>query len=759
MRQIKRTLYWLLMVVLSAALTLCVTAVAAAQAYTVSPSGDSTGAADTAALQAALDAGGKVTLAPGEYTINKRLIIRQYDTTISAEGATVTQLTAGTGIFKTRTDDAASAYNGVQGLVISGGTWRTNAATPSSTYSVFHITHAQDVRIENVTIVDIRQGHLIELSGVKDAVITGCKLGVGGAYGSASRNFEAIQLDTTHSSAMVGAMTHYDDAYCQNILIEDNVIEHPRGIGSHGLVQDHHHTGVTVRSNTITADVGGIAFLGVKDLLIERNTIDGAKIGIEFNTSSIGGYSSVQGANQNAIEPSKVVNGEYGLVIRNNTVTGGSQYGVKVAGIAGRKVAGAQIYENTVKNTGAASILVSRAASLLRIYKNQVSGCKGSGVYAEYCENADIQGNTIRNAGKSGVGVVGCTLQALVKKNQIEGAAINGVYVTSSANVTVLSNAISQAGSNGVAVSGGAKGVRVGKNTIQKPGLSGVLVTGSADALVAYNEISGARLDGVTLDTGATGAQVGWNEISDVSRSGIAAAASRNIILYKNEIKSAGAYGIALYAGCTNAGVGNNAIDGTGKVGIAIRGTLTEVVPEEEPQPSEPTVFIPPVYEVNETCTGVLLHKNAVCGAAGGGVSIEYYTDVTVRGNQIVSANSTGNALSVGAYVSGQIYSNAVGGKCAKAIAVNTPASDLRVNVSDLLPLAARSVKVGHRRVIGEAAEDAAVKVTVNGTYYSVLRDGKAFGAKIPALKKGDVVKAAAFDDAKNMFLVSARVK
>lgn len=727
---------------------------ASADELVVYPSGDTTGVTDSSNLQSALNTGGNIILAPGDFYINKRLVIMRHKTSIIAHDATVSQITSGMGILRSRTDDTAFEYKGLVGFYLEGGTWKTNAEVPSGSYSVFNISHAEDIEINSATFLDIRQGHMIEFAGVKNGRIVGCTFG--GKYGSPDRNKEAIQLDTTHSEAMVGKMSHYDDTYCQNILIEGNTIDFPRGVGSHGVVKDHLHKDITVRNNVINADVGGVAFLSVRNLLVEKNTISGAKIGVEFNTRSVGGYSGAVNPNPTSTIPlSKAENGKYGIEIKSNEIKGGSMYGIKVYGTEASPLSNVDISSNKVSNTGAAGIVLYYGKSSPKISKNTITNPKGSGIYAQNCEKSVITGNTVKSATKNGIGLSSGSGQ--IKDNKISGTKNNGVYVQSASGVTVSKNNITSSSADGILISSSKSDVT--NNTIKKSKKNGITLDKAAKTKLQDNTIEGG-VNGISVTSSSTAANVLENDISDVSENGISLVSSKDVVLKQNKIEDTGKYGIQILEKATNATVEKNSIIGTKSSGIYVLGKLIEKSPSSSKkemapitpdQPEEPPI----VMVMDVLCDDLMLANNTL--EKTGGIVAKYYTHVRIEGNKLKMSNKDICAIKILDEITGNVAKNTIEGNCSKIVqASDAPNS---INLPDVASLSVSSPKSGAKSIKGTGDKKATITLTVNKTSYKVKRDGKDFSSTIKALKKGDVVKVTQKDKAGNSHIITTTIK
>lgn len=270
-------------------------------------------------------------------------------------------------------------YIAARDIIISGGTWDGNAVGNDHS-NLLYFGHASNITIKNTTIKNDGGAHLIEFTGVQNAVVENVNLTgfVTCKTLTASQNAEkeAIQIDHCTGETNAPGMAPFDGTACDNITIRNcNISGYMAGIGTH-----------TQGSNPST------------NILIENNTFD-----------------NITNA---CINLRKFKN----VTVRNNVATNCTTF------IYASEAQG--LVENNTMNMGTAYVPVTTSG--LRA-KNGITVSNGS--------NFVIRNNTIENAKSNGICVWnGSTAE--IKKNKIKNNLLYGIR-TQGSTVTLKKNTLS----------------------------------------------------------------------------------------------------------------------------------------------------------------------------------------------------------------------------------------------------------------------------------------------------------------------------
>lgn len=266
-------------------------------------------------LHAARDAGGGTVYVPGgNYAVRSILRIAS-QTTLKMEKNAYIQRQGATNAIFVNDSNGKGGYEGSKGIIIYGGTLDGNMKLNDLQCTVVAIGHAQDVKIRDVTILNVRDWHAIELNGVDGAEITGCTFR---GFTLTRPYSEAIQLDLMRSTGTFPWFGPYDHTYCRNIIISGCTFAGNwyRGIGSHSATEGVYHSYIRMVNNHFEGLPGeGIEAFRYRHSVIAGNTFSRVKCGVRLKSSA---YCSIYG---NTIR----YPAEEGIVLDHsdyNTVTG-----------------------------------------------------------------------------------------------------------------------------------------------------------------------------------------------------------------------------------------------------------------------------------------------------------------------------------------------------------------------------------------------------------------------------------------------------
>ena len=482
---------------------------------------DNTGTEDaTSAIQDALDAAidqasdevcVEVRVPAGTYNISTTLKIYSNTRLVLNEDATIVKcFSAGAMLRNARNDGKNGRYNGNHNIVIKGGTWDGNTDNYSNVYyfSNIRIAHAQNVIIKNVSVLNNKNGHHIEIGGVKGLTITGCYFS--GYTGSLLK--EAIQLDVMNNSELYAGYSPFDDTTCKNVLITDNTFyKLSRGIGSHSAVAGVYYTNITIKNNTFEkcTDIAMILY-NYKHCTISGNTIKNCGAGITFNYMSDEDfehyYAPVDGLNSTKSS----ISSNADTIISDNDITtkdtsdNFAPFGIKIYGVvvgqatdtypaADYTISNVRISGNEIKTMGSALILQNVSSSSVRentIRAREVAN-ESYLVRLLSCTDVSFSSNSVSNSLKSGVAVNGGSGYT-ISKNSFKTNTGVGLLVSNAADSKITQNSFSLNALGGIKLDEGSGSVECTSNIIKQSGGYGIKLDASADCVIKSNDITGA---------------------------------------------------------------------------------------------------------------------------------------------------------------------------------------------------------------------------------------------------------------------------
>ncbi len=477
-----------------------------------------------------------VKVAPGTYTIGKRLLIYS-NTTLDLEGVTLRSDPLKSGNML-RLGDASDKNPGYfhKNIAILGGVF--DHAKHANT--CIKLAHGKNITLKNVEVRNTKNGHLVEVAGVNGFTAENCtfrdQIQTTGGAGIP----EAIQIDVLIEKHMPGCLA--EDLPSKNITIEGcSFINVPRGVGSHTAIINQYVKNVTIVNNTFTQlRSEAIRTMNFYNCRIEGNTIANAPRGIAvFGGHRKGMFLASTPSKEGGIPTTtpcsyKSPPKNSKIVIRNNSI----------------KTAGKDCYTPSEPNDG---IYLCGLSFGKRQKKTKDSDAIPAGNY--YVSGVVIEGNTIKTTG-------------------------NGIRISDARNVEVRKNAITYTGSRsdpilsyGVYVREGSKKIEIAVNRINSTRSHGVVVTSSSQVTaVTGNSVSKAGRIGISLQ-GAKVDTITKNKVSSSGAAGISIASGSSVkLVYKNEITSSKSHGIVAESRCKVEKVSSNAIKSVKGSGVYVCG-------------------------------------------------------------------------------------------------------------------------------------------------------------------------------------------
>lgn len=373
----------------------------------------------------------------GDFKIRNFIMVHS-NTVIDARKATITSehsVKKASYMLRNDEDDRIGGYALTKNVWILGGTWSggklSEVDLTSDTFSFGHMTN---LNIIGATVKNNFGAHLIELTGVKDALIQDCEFGgfkpSEDKYNGKNGRSLAIQLEVAYPSLEAAAGGFLSDrTVCKDIRIianKFNLCSTPYEkfdscVGSNNTHVDEgiYQDGIKILGNTFykpgTGGAGSGAYLkGWDNYQIEGNRVIASgfrgisAIGCKATKKSTINENTITGCETNAIV---IHDGTEVTQVNGNTIKNSGECGIKVAedecvvdnandnyitesGLSGIYAAGGDCVvnnanNNRIYNSGEAGILAANTAVIINAKGNKISGDK---------ENA-LVGN-IRNTGE-----------------------------------------------------------------------------------------------------------------------------------------------------------------------------------------------------------------------------------------------------------------------------------------------------------------------------------------------------------------------
>ena len=424
-------------------------------------------ALNDAADHATADSPYTVVVPRGDYEMRGAMRIFS-NTTLDLRGVTMRRDGAGAGnMLRVGSEDSVNtgvtgyAYENVHliGGVFDGGFGEN---------TIIKAFHTRNFTMDEVTLLNEKEGHMTEFAGVDGLTIRGCVFEnqqlTPGNYG-----YEAIQLDVLHPFHITNGRC--EDLPVSNVLIEDCMFaDMPRAIGSHTAVHNRPHDNITIRGNYFT-DMSSIAIQGHNwtNVNITKNIIENAPRGITLyaepgGCTYLSGKLAAKGGTQSHVTDAYQAPGKANITINYNILTDIGTSDDKYASYSSQGIA----------------VLGEKLTAKSPVDSGDESGGLPAGDY--YIDGANIHANFIDVRG-------------------------NGIRLEDVRNASVASNEII-----------------CSKNTVHKDNYYGVVVRGNASAsTVSYNTIMGAEVNGIQLDgtEGGSVTKVRFNRISNCGKYGV----------------------------------------------------------------------------------------------------------------------------------------------------------------------------------------------------------------------------------------------
>lgn len=536
----------------------------------------------------------KIVIEPGSYQITKRFLIYS-NTYFYMEGVTFIQ-PAGKKTNMLKVGDATDTQAGYyyENITIDGGTsggvW--NESGNSST--AIKVAHAKNFTMNNITVQNTTDAHLMEVAGVDGLTIRGCtfkdQVLVNTSY------YEAIQFDYLIPGHFGGFLA--EDLTLQNVLIDGCTFTNlPRGIGAHTSILNNYMNNITITNNQfINHTSAAIQLMSFLNCNISGNTIMNCPRGIilySIRGNGDGTYLATTPASQGGVAtttPTTYVAPplNQNIVVSNNNISlqgsdiheasyenvgiflGGFDYSASaqtphddsdVIPAGDYYLSGATISGNSIVTTDSGILLQHTKNSTVKGNQISFTGSKANchGVLLRTTSTGNIvESNVITNCPGNAIALESASSAGSISGNTTTSPTTCGIYVSNSSSAgNIYGNSIGSAGYAGIFCGQGTIGA-ISRNSILSSSGHAIFINGGVINTITQNTIGSPAASGIFLHVATIG-KISNNSISSCQGSGIASNLSVVDSVASNSITKTGTYGIEQNAGTINT-IKNNSI-------------------------------------------------------------------------------------------------------------------------------------------------------------------------------------------------------
>ena len=600
----------------------------------------------------------KIIVAPGDYDLDYCLYLTS-NIYLYAQGCYFTQTEdADTLMIRTGPDKETIATSECAGyyyenITIDGGTWDKNGAAST----VFQLCHATNITVQNCTLRNDVNGHLMETAGVDGLTVTNCTFEdqVLDSSAGSKTTYEAIQLDILQEDHLGGYYS--EDLPMKNVSITNCTFQDvPRAIGAHTAVLNNPLDGLTITGNTISGTgSAAIQLMGVKNVTISDNTITDAARGIfVYNYRTTGTFWGSKLNSSSTTSTKYQTPTDYNIIISDNSITlNSSDDAYDTWQKAGILVGGLLLEEDTDGAKGGTESIIGGTMEAGNYYitgvtvaNNTVNVRKGYGIRFDDVWNSTLSNNTITDVSGSagaqchGIVVSGSSSNDTVTNNSISGF-YHGIMVNESSVKSITSNTISGPSTHGIFVYDSSTVTSIQSNKITSPGTNGIFVYGSSTATtVKSNTVSSAGNNGIYVYDSSTIGTLQNNKITSAGNHGVMVYDGSTVkTLSSNTISKPTGHGIMVYSSSKATTIQSNTVTSPKGNGIMVGdgSTASKVLSNKVSSAKGNGIM---VYSKSKATT---VQSNTVSSASGQGITVSTSSTVTtLKSNKVSAAGKYG---------------------------------------------------------------------------------------------------------------------
>lgn len=452
-----------------------------------------------------------VLVPAGTHKISNSLRINS-NTTLDLQGGTLqyaskerhNMIMSGTSAYNE--SSRAAGYNGFKNITIKNGTF---ASIKSNRGTTIRLSHATNVRLENLTLAGGGCAHQIEVAAIDGFTAKNCTFK--NWTGAGGKHEEALQLDVPCNTETFQGV-YLDGTPMKNVEITGCIFDGvPRGVGTHSFLVGSYHENIRINDNTFN-NVTNEAIVGLAyyNCQITNNKIINCGTGILVQFFKNGEVADSRSSLYSTTFDGKkrfkgAIRTNAKTIISGNVIT--TRYTKSCSEIQGIRVEGRKLTKAIKGIDGVTIPAGSYYISGVTISNNKITTA-GYGIYMIGTRSATISGNTItqkntastdkKKAKYDGILVEGNCSNLKITKNKIKNMNRNGIFVQASSKVkSVTSNTIDKCGK----ANKNGRGI----NFFNKSGCTGD---------ISKNKISGCNTGGILISTNSTAKNIVSNTIT-----------------------------------------------------------------------------------------------------------------------------------------------------------------------------------------------------------------------------------------------------
>lgn len=496
-----------------------------------------------------------VAVTPGKYMIGHSLKLYS-NTTLKLEGVSLSlsPLTRSNMIRLGDGDDKQQGYYYQNITVIGGDLDHTGHSN-----TTIKLAHGKNITIKNVTMHNTRDGHLMEVAGVKGLTVDGCVFRDQVQVSRSQDIAEALQIDILNQKHMPSYRS--EDLPMKDITIKNCQFENvPRGIGAHTAVLNRYVKNVVIKNNrfkNLRSDA--IRIMNFYNCRIEDNRIENAPRGIVaymghtkgmYLASSLAKEGQVPSTTATAYQaPPK----NQKISIRRNKMTISGSHIYSDGTVEGIFVCGYSFSSALKKGSERDAIPKGNYYMSGVAVSDNIIKTTGHGIRFDNARYSTVRGNKISYTGSKsggtsrfGIYVLSNSNLDYIKANTISNMKNHGILVTSKSKVkTITSNTIKSPRKCGISVQN-ATVTNITKNNVSKSGSSAMsmLLNARVDT-ISKNKISSSKGAGITLESKARVKKITGNTIASAKKYGVVIAdVNGPVSITKNKISKCSKYAV-----------------------------------------------------------------------------------------------------------------------------------------------------------------------------------------------------------------------
>lgn len=468
----------------------------------------------------------RVEIEPGSYTLEYGLHIYS-NTYLYMQGVTF-HLSKGSSANMLKVGDIEDTQTGYyyKNITLEGGVWNENG----NGNTCLKAAHVSGFAMLNQTLMNVKDGHLVELAGAENVTIKGCTFKDQTLKsGAKSQTFEAVQIDILQKEHFTGY--RLEELPIRNIVFEGCTFTNvPRGIGSHTAVLNSQVDNVKITGCTFSKiKSAAIQSMNWKNCEISGNVIKDGPRGIAiysirdggtFLASEIAKEGGIPSGTKNSyVEPA----GDQNIVIRDNTITCSGKDPYLDYGNSGISVMGIHFKKATKQGDGSGTIPAGNYFVSGAVVSGNKISTDGFGIRLMDTKNSTVENNQIR------------FVKSSYSKDMLHGIHL---FAESTGN-RIDGNVITKTGSNGsgILLSEGSSATSVSRNRIVSPKGFGISVDNASADIVNRNKITSPAYHGIIVYQKGTAGVIGENVITSGKQSGIVIASlKQNLEISANKI-------------------------------------------------------------------------------------------------------------------------------------------------------------------------------------------------------------------------------